>query len=483
MLHEVDLHLAERIAAIEARGTGHLRAVGRRAALRKAWGAALSAAVAVPALAFAVGWFVPLRWEAVAGAALLVPAAAFAGIFVRDLRRQHVTRRAATALFDHALALKDRIATTDEFLRDPAPSPFKRAAMGEADPWIARAATAPLPALDAQQGTWRRWPFAAAALALLAGTVAQQQLRPAPANPSPFRDALVRAGIARPGLPARRDRGGDGTAASGPAGAPASDSPDPSRTAATPGGTGGAERQSDGAGRAGAAQGATLAAQGFDTPGASRAGGAATAQPGDARSAQAGAHGDSGKGGDRTPSAQDGRSAAGDKAGADRAAPDGESNRQGGNMQQPGNTAAQPPSASPLAPQQRPQTGKGSNGSQQGQQNRNQQNKSDQTQPGQGKGQGRDGQRNGEDALKRSNGVAALLLAVPMADRLGGTANPGLVSSQPQQVPPHAGASGGAVAGDRGTGSGDAGRLPHRPATPQDRRLVRDYFRPSGVRP
>lgn len=483
MLHEVDLHLAEHIAAIEARGTGHLRAVGRRAALRRALGVALPAAVAVPALAFVLGWFVALRWEAVAAAALLVPAATFAGIFVRDLRHQHVTRRAATALFDRTLGLKDRIATTDEFLRDPSPSPFKRAAMGEADPWIARAATAPLPALDSPQGAWRRWPFAAAALVLLAGTAAQQRLRPARVASNAFTDALVRTGIARPGILADRERGDAEPATTGRVGAPTGMA-GPVRATAALGGTGSAERRSDGAGLSGAGQGAARTAQGFDTPGASRAGGGAAAQPGDVHPAQAGAHGDAGKGGDRYPASKDGRSAASDKAGADRAAPDGESNRLGGNMQQPGNAgAAQPPSASPLASHQRPQTGKGSNGNQQGQQSRNQQNKSDQTQPGQGKGQGRDGQRNGSDALKRANGVAALLLAVPMADRLGGTANPGLVSSQPQQVPPHAGASGNGVAGDRGIGSGDAGHLPHRPATPQERRLVRDYFRPSGVQP
>jgi hypothetical protein len=485
MLHEVAPPLAERIAAIEARGIGHLRAVDRQAATRAALAVALPAAVAVPALAFALGWFAPLRWEVVGLAALLVPAIAYAGMFLRERRRQQVSRRAAIQLFDRTLGLKDRIATTDEFLRRPAPTPFQRAAMGEAAPWIARATTAPLPAPPAPPGKWRRWPFVAAGLALLAGTIAQQRLYPAGGAGGAVAEALTRAGIATAAPPpesARQD--GDARSATGRPSASLPGSGDTSRAAGLPGTPAGeAGRPNDGAGIARPGSGAASRAQGFDTPGAPQAGGAPAGQPGSARQATSGARGGTGKDGERAGAAQDGRAAAGDRAGADRAAPDGEANRQGGNTPQPGTAGtAPPPSASPLASQQRPPSSRGGNGNQPPSQGRSQQNQSGQTQPGQGKGQGRNGQKTGQDALKRSNGIAALLLAVPMADRLGGTANPGLVSSQPRQVPPHAGASGSAIAGDRGTGTGDTGHLPHRPATPQDRRLVRDYFRPSGVR-
>jgi hypothetical protein len=221
----------------------------------------------------------------------------------------------------------------------------------------------------------------------------------------------------------------------------------------------------------------------FETPGAGQADSAAAAQQGSARPAAAGAQSNASRAGDRSAAAQDARSPGGDRANADRAVPDKEATRPGGNTAQPnGASAAQQASASPLASQQRPQSSKGSNGNQPNPQNRSQENNPDQTQPGRGNAQGRNGQRNGQDALKRSSGIAALLLAVPMADRLTGTANPGLVSSQPRQVPPHAGAAEAVAAGDRGIGAGNAGRIPHRPATPQEKRLVRDYFRASGVR-
>jgi hypothetical protein len=43
-----------------------------------------------------------------------------------------------------------------------------------------------------------------------------------------------------------------------------------------------------------------------------------------------------------------------------------------------------------------------------------------------------------------------MLLAVPMEDRLGGMASPGMVDSVGRKATPHAGAAGQAVAQDRG---------------------------------
>lgn len=478
MLYEVDLHLAKQIAAIEARGTGHLRAIDRLAAQRMALAAALPAALVVPALAFALGWFVPLRWTAVLAAALLVPIACFALLFVRCRRRQQRRTRDAMQLFDRQLGLKDRIVTADEFMHAPERSAFMLAALEEAETWVDVAATAELTGPEQPRGAWGRWPFALAGLALLGATAAQQRFFVSGNGGGAIAEALARIGVAAPGTPPATVQavGMTGSAARRPASLAAA--ADPSQGASADQRSTDAMGRSNGAGTRRAGGGNTPPAGGFDTPGASQSESAASAPAGNAASA---ASRGQGSGPAQASGAQQGRSGAADKAGGDRAPSDSQATRPSGSTQQSAAAAgAQSPAASPLG-SQRPPSGKSGNGNQPPPQSRSQQNNSDHSQPGQGNGQGRNGQKDGQDALKRSNGVAALLLAVPMADRLGGTPNPGLVSSQPRQVPPHAGVSGAVAAGNRGIGNGDSGHLPHRPATPQERRLVRDYFRSSGA--
>lgn len=474
MLHEVDLHLAERIAAIALRGGDHLRASGRRAALARAMAVTMPLLILAPALAFVLGWFAPLRWPLVLGSALLLPALAFAATLYHGIRRLRVDRDAALALFDRTLALKDRVTTADQFLHDADANPFKAAALAEAAPWIARASAASLPPRpDAPVAHGTR--YALIAGALLLACAAQQHWLPATAETAMGR-ALASAGIAAPGVaapvaaadagdgPGRRAMGRDGH-------------PDATTTPAT-GSAGGQGRAGDGAGREADGAGRVGTADGFATPTSSQASGASAARSGgkgggDSAAADAASASDPA---DPAVQAQTGRtgSARGDRGPSDR-----QPTTASRGSQQPGAAASQSPSASPLSGQQRPQTGNGGNGNQRSQ-GRNEQTGNN-SQPGQGKGQGRNGQRDGQDSLKRANGIAAMLLAVPMTDRLGGTANPGLVTSQPQRVPPHAGRSGDVAAGNRGVGSGDAGSIPHRPVSAQERRIVRDYFRPRGT--
>jgi hypothetical protein len=138
-------------------------------------------------------------------------------------------------------------------------------------------------------------------------------------------------------------------------------------------------------------------------------------------------------------------------------------------------------SPSGAMPPGQPQQSQSGSGQGQQKQNRSQSNSQNQSQEsGQGQGNGSQGRRDGQDALKSARGALSLMLAVPMQDRLGGIANPGPVTSVTREGSPRAGASGQVQAQARGTLSGDAGRLEHRPMTPQERRLVRDYFRPAG---
>ncbi len=481
MTYVASLPLAKQIAAIEARGVGQLQAAQRRHALGYALRWALPATLPVPALAFLAGWVAPLRWDVIGIGAVVVPSMVFAMAYRRRWRRDRPERQAALALFDQSFQLKDRVRAADEFLRDPHPSAFKAAALLEAEPWIRRIGDDTPALAGATETPGRRWWYLLGAAALLGAGAVQQSTRPPVQTAGGLAAALAAVGIADPhgaadanNLPHQPAVPLEGTAT-------AAGHPDhATRTQAAAAEQ--SARQSDGAGQGTGAEGQAAAANGFDNPGSHARGGMAASPSGDARQAQQGAKDtaaqsaqrDSGNGGspERHASASD--------AQRDPAAGGAQAQRSGQAPQTNPANGSPPPSSSPLGSQQRPQQGQGNSGSRQNQQSRSQQGSQDQSQPGQGKGQGRDGQRTGQDALKRSNGVAALLLAVPMADRLGGTANPGLVSSLPQPVPPHAGAASAAVAGDRGRAGGTLGRVSHPAASPQERGVLRDYFRRGG---
>lgn len=477
MTNEGTLHLAERIAAIEARGLGHLRATARRESVDQGLATAFAAALPVPALAFLAGWFVPLRWDVVGIAALAVPAAGFGIAYAQSLRQQKIGRSAALTLFDRELALKDRITTTDEFLRDPRGGGFRAAAVQEASPWIERAATTavaqPSRPLTAAR---RRYILLGVSALLLATSAVEQRFVPAGGRNPGIAAALAAVGIAAPLSQAdqralleadgkQRTAGGNDV-----------------RAAARGIGAGEAGQQTDGGGRDRGGLGGSQPTSGWDKPGANASGSGSQSAPqsGAAQQAKAGAQGAANR--DPSVTDQDGRQGAAGHIDADRsAAADGQAGQQRGAA--PQNSAAagnQAPSPSPLGSQQRPPSEQSGKGGQPGQQNRSQQGAQDQSQPGEGKGQGRDGQRSGQDALKRANGLAAMLLAVPMRDRLGGTPNAGPVSSLPRQAPPHPGASGATSAVDRGVATGDIGRITHRPVSPQEQQLLQRYFRPSG---
>ncbi|WP_448664654.1 hypothetical protein ACG3SL_08295 [Sphingomonas sp. CJ20] len=482
MTYVASLHMAEQIAAIEARGVGQLRSAQRRRSFAFALRWALPATLPVPALAFCAGWVAPLRWGVVGVGAVAVPSIVFGIAYLRCWGRERPEREAALALFDHGFHLKDRIRATDEFLRDSNGDAFKAAALLEAEPWIRGVADRSPEVTPTQAAPGRRWLFVVGAAALLVASALQPALRPVRPTPGPLATALAAIGITA-NRQAANATNGDPRQPVAPSAGSAAAAGQPDRAAqAQAAANGETARQSDGAGKSLAALGQASAADGFDRPGSHAGASMAAAPSGNARQAQQGAKDattqsaqrDSGAGGSTEQ-----RSVASD-AQRDPSAGGAQAQRSG---QAPPNNPAngsQPPSSSPLGSQQRPQQGQGSNGSRQNQQSRSQQGSQDQSQPGQGKGQGRDGQRTGQDALKRSNGVAALLLAVPMADRLGGTANPGLVSSLPQPVPPHAGAASAANAGDRGRATGTIGRVSHPAASPQERGVLRDYFRRGG---
>lgn len=144
-------------------------------------------------------------------------------------------------------------------------------------------------------------------------------------------------------------------------------------------------------------------------------------------------------------------------------------------------TPGRPPSSAGAAAARKAGTQR-SGGEGRGQRGPGEQGNGQQSQPGQGQGQGQNGPPGGSDSgIKRSRGLSGLLLAVPMEDRLTGTANPGPVESMSRQAPPRSLASISTTAGSRSNGGGDSGPAAHEALSAQETRMLRNYFAAPGA--
>ncbi|GAB7551009.1 hypothetical protein NRB_05050 [Novosphingobium sp. 11B] len=471
--------MASRLAEIDARGLSWLDRRSRISALRRALSVSLPMLPVMPVVGLGLSWFVPVRLEMVAAGALVVSGLGFAGAYVAARRGHHEGVRAGLALHDLRLGLKDRLRTADEFLAHDQVTGFHGAAIAEAGPWIERAQATLLPLEGGGDPLApRRLAWVAAAVALVAATSLQQHLHRPAADSVPAR-AIIGAVAAMPGLDAivREDAAGDRPAGMVSGG----------DTGSSPTG-GGGDRQS-----------------GMDHTGSLKAGVGRNSRSlgaGDAGQRSGGAGGGDGRGpspgrgqamndqrgggeaarGNPSPSQDAGGTKASDRSNAEGAGrPDGAETRQAGASAPAPNAPGSQSSAGAMPPGQPQQSQSGSGRGQQ-KQNRSQSGGQNQSQDsGQGQGSGSQGRRDGQDALKSARGALSLMLAVPMQDRLAGVANPGPVTSVTRKGSPRAGASSALAAQNRGRFDGDAGRLEHRPMTPQERRLVRAYFRPAGA--
>ena len=84
--------------------------------------------------------------------------------------------------------------------------------------------------------------------------------------------------------------------------------------------------------------------------------------------------------------------------------------------------------------------------------------------------------RSGPGGLKKTRGVAAMLLGVPLPDQLRGQANPGRMKVQRERAAPEAKLAGDVPASDRGEIDGSIGPLAHQGLSPWMQDVVRDYF-------
>jgi hypothetical protein len=409
----------------------------------------------------------------------------------RHLRKCRVaaverTRSAALALYDRQLGLHDRLLTADEFLQSASGGGFEAAAMEDAARFLGQAESASLLRIERPEARSRfgsPWIYAGAGIALIAllvGLWLTKGIEDLDPEQNPIAAVLPgdvspkQSEVATLESPAPR----------------ASAQTSPTRRSASERATG---EQSDGL----PDRGLLAAAQADD---AANTGGATRARPSQASSSTSGGSADGAAPDDKGPSEQGAdaptraannspggqndsanaqRQRAHDLSGAN--AP--ESSATGALQTAAANGGSRQASArsgSEASGQQQdgPKSAAGSAGAQQSSQQANQSGaQGESSNPGassttsQGKGQGAS-----RDALKKSRGVASMILGVPVPDEVRGLPNPGLVRTLQKKIAPQAQPVAAADAQDRGARTGALGNLEHPSLQPWMKDLVRDYF-------
>ncbi|MGT2515232.1 hypothetical protein ACVOMT_14250 [Sphingomonas panni] len=212
--------LHRRLDMLEDRGRSALVAAARRDALVGALPVAAAAAIPVPALLVLLAFVTPLAVVPALSIAVLVPLIVLAAVACARIARLRADRGASLALIDGAAGMKDRAATTAEFLDAPR-DPFRAAALAEAAPWLDRAAAVGISVQEATRPDIRRTlaMLAAALLLLIAAMLVRPAMTEASAGPvaTTLRHVAVAIGLSRDAPTDAAARGG--AAASGPNGA------------------------------------------------------------------------------------------------------------------------------------------------------------------------------------------------------------------------------------------------------------------------
>ena len=478
-------HLEE----IVSRGRQKLRAWAAKEALRAAFSRLFLVSLGVPCLALAgnlVGFVAPPLWPfgdvATVVIALAAPFLVVAAIALALFLREKVDRRVCLALYDQVLGFKGRLQAADEFMARESQSAFQQAAIEDAVPYARQALAAQLPALRTSPLPLHggRWPLALLSVAILALAVLVGGVAPE-AGASPLvvpGEPLARLSAAdedsveeeaeppRPKSASRRtlrDRRPASLGESGPK--------DDTRERGSRSDTGTGDSRSSSASENAAA---SLARQaGRAAAGASGEGTAQMSEPRERSDkpnrenesnpqetkeqrpeTSKGVAGGSGRStGSRTSTSD--QPAADDKARNDEAEGDStddaedeeDEEQKGASTQRPvlnQRKAAVDRSLSPsgISDQENPDA----NG------------------------------RGGRGGLKKTRGVAAMLLGVPMPDHLRGKSNPGRVKVQRERADPDPKTAVPDDATGRGSRSKPIGYLPHPTLEPWMRETIRSYF-------
>jgi hypothetical protein len=394
------------------------------------------------------------------------------------------TRSVALALYDRQLGLHDRLLTADEFLQTGSVGGFQAAAMEDAARFLDRAESASL-ALIERPGVPSRfgspWIHATAAASLIALLVALWLMKAGEdrhPGQTPLAAALPdEAALKRPDETAREPSSPRESAQANQTRRSPSERARGEQADRLPDRTMLADARADATNSGGATRAkpseASSSSRGGSADGAAPDDEGSSDQEGDAPSRAAN---DSAGGQNEALGAQ--RERARDFSGA--GAPEGAAGSLQTAAAQSGSRQASARSGSAANGQQQEgqQNAAASPGAQQSSQQGNQSGaQGESSNPGassntaQGKGQG-----DGRDAIKKSRGVASMILGVPVADEVRGLPNPGLVRTLQKKITPQAQAVAGADAQDRGVRTGALGDLEHPSLQPWMKDLVRDYF-------
>ena len=473
---------------IVVRGRRQLRAWAAKEALGKAFVHLFPAALVVPCLALignVIGLFGPSLWPLTAVPTVVL---AIAGPFVIVavyalvvVLREKTDRRICLTLFDRLLDLKGRLQAADEFLSRGSASPFERAAVEDAAPFARQALAAELPAVRTPPPDLRpqRWPLGAVSALVLATAIlvaelpsvegAQDVVLPddLPTELVAVAETLVEED-AEPPLPkesSRRSLVGQRLAALSEAGSEGEREP----TARSETGTGDARSSSAKSSTAASlARQAGKAAAGVSGEGTSRENKPRErpakprrenpSRPEEAKEEQPetskGVSGGTGRSsGSRTASSD--QPPADDKARNDEAEADATDDaEEEEDEEQKAASTSKPMLNNRKAAVDRSLSPSGLSDREDDQANG----------------------RGGPSGLKKTRGVAAMLLGVPMPDHLRGKSNPGRIKVERERADPEPKTSLAADAGDRGSRQESIGHLPHLALAPWMQDTIRDYF-------
>ena len=470
------------------RGRQRLRMWAAKEALAKAFVHLFPAALVVPCLAL-IGnlaemagfslW--PLATAPTVAIAVVAPIIIVAVCAIVIVLREKTDRRVCLALFDTLLDFKGRLQAADEFLSRGPAGPFELAAVEDAAPFARRALDTELPAVRTSPPDLhaRRWPLGAVAVLVLAGAVLLGELPPvsagtvvALADEPPARLEVVVETVAEedagPPLPKESSRRSlDGQLVTGVSEAQAEGESE--RAARSQSGTGDARSSS-----AKSSKAASLARQaGKAAAGASGEGSTKKApsreQPAKPKrenksrpeqtkeeqpESSKGVGGGTGRSSGSRTSASD-QAAADDKARNDEDEGDATDDAdEEEDEEQKSASASKPMLNNRKAAVDRSLGPSGL---------------SDQeNELANGRG--------GPSGLKKTRGVAAMLLGVPMPDHLRGKPNPGRIKVERERADPEPKTSLAADAADRGQRQDSIGYLPHMALAPWMQETVRDYF-------
>ena len=473
---------------IVVQGRRRLRSWAAKEALQAAFSHLFLVALIVPCLALAgnlVGFVATPIWPfgnaATVVVAVLAPLAIMVVHALVIFLREKTDRRVCLALYDQLLGLKGRFQAADEFLATGAEGAFERAAIDDAAPFARRARLAELPAVRTRPPALRaeRWPLAVAGVLTLAAAILLGELTPGVgANGPGIPDRLAARFLTddgklvaeefeppRPKSVSRRSLDGQRLSSLGESRPEA----ERERTSRSDAGTGDARSSSaNSSAAASLARQAGRAAAGASGEGTSRRNEPRErpakprreneSRPEETREqkpeASQGVAGGRGRSSGSRTSASD-QAAADNKARNEEAEGDATDDAEDEeDEEQKGASTQRPMLNNRKAPVDRSLSPSGIG---------------DQENPD-ANGRG------GPGGLKKTRGVAAMLLGVPMPDHLRGKSNPGRVKVQRERADPEPKTSLPDNASDRGTRRESIGYLPHPVLAPWMQDTVRGYF-------